>query len=279
MAELTEGQIELGGVLLVEPFLIQRVEGLARRPEIRRAEMTRTNTDGLVAGQRLLGGRTILIEMGVVGWDRDDINDALMALANLGVDEIPLRCRLAGVAGGNTVKAMVTVRNDDIPLGELYLSHALDAALELRALDPRLYSDTLTTVTLLSTTVTGGKSFPWTFPFTFGGSGNAGNANLVNLGNYNAPLTVEIHGPISQPRLRNETTGKEIFYNDTLAAGEWLEIDTKAHTVLLNGVANRYYRLGATQWWDLAPGINQVRFFGATSTGALAHLTFGSAWI
>jgi hypothetical protein len=241
--------------------------------------MNRTNRDGLVAGQRLLGGRTILIELAIVGWDRDDMNDALTALAALGVDEVELRCKLPGVAGGNTVKTMVSIRNDDIPQAELYTNHAVEAALELRAIDPRLYSDATVTTTLSSTTITGGKSFPWTFPFTFGATGNVGTANIVNLGNYGAPIQVEIHGPIVQPRLRNETTNKEIFYNGTLAAGEWLVIDPEARTVLLNGTANRYYLLGATDWWDLAPGNNQVRFTGLTSTGALAHLTHGSAWI
>jgi hypothetical protein len=279
VADLTLGQVELGGLLLEDPYLVQRIEGLGR-PEVRTSESLRTGRDGLVPGQRLLGGRTIPLELVVIGWNQTGFGSALDALRNLSAtQDVELRLRLNGIAGGNTVRTLVHIRRDEIPLESEYTSYAVPAALELRATDPRLYSDGLTTVTLLSTSVTGGLSFPWTFPITFGGAGNAGAGNIVNAGNFLAPVSVEIHGPITKPRLRNETTNQEIFYNGDLAAGEWLAIDTEARTVLLQGTANRYWLLGATQWWGLVPGTNQIRFSGATSAGALAHITYRSAWL
>lgn len=279
MAELSVGQVELGGLLLEDPYLIQSIQGLGR-PEIRTSEAARTNRDGYRPGRRLLGGRTIPIELVVVGWDQTGFGAALDALRALdAIDDVDLRLRLAGVAGSNTVRIPVHVQRDDIPLEEEYTSFAVRAALELRATDPRLYSDTETTLTLLSSTVTGGLSFPWTFPISFGGSGSAGSGNATNAGNYLAPVRIEIHGPIDQPRLRNETTNEEIFYDGELEAGEWLAIDTEARTVLLQGTANRYWVLGATQWWGLIPGVNNIRFFGSASTGAVAHIMYRSAWL
>lgn len=278
-ADLLDYQIELDDVLLVDPYLIQVVEGLAKNPELRTSEMVRTHRDGLVKGATFLGGRTITLEMVVVGWDRSGFSQALSQLRALGIGDLVLRFRLPGVAGGNTARCVVSVRNDDIPQAEEYTSFAVEAAYELRAIDPLLYSDAETVLTLTATTVTGGRVYPRVHPFTFGGAGSAGSGNAINIGNHNAPVRIQIHGPITNPRIRNETTGQEIFLAMDLPAGQWVDFDTDARTVLLNGTANRYYYLGVTDWWSLVPGTNNIRFFGTAATGAVATITYRSAWL
>ena len=80
---------------------------------------------------------------------------------------------------------------------------------------------------------------------------------------------IRISGPVDGPRLRNETTGHELALDITLVSGEWVDLDSKNRTVLLQGTANRYSTLTTPEWWELQPGANQLRFTAADPTGGM----------
>lgn len=118
-----------------------------------------------------------------------------------------------------------------------------------------------------------GLSSPLVSPLT-SVQGQTGQASIVNLGDEYAAPRYRIDGPITNPTIRNGTTGEELRLLYTLAAGEWLDIDVRLKTVLLGGAADRYraVQFPGSKWWKLAPGSNDVRLL-ATSYSTPAALT------
>lgn len=111
---------------------------------------------------------------------------------------------------------------------------------------------------------------------------DGGQQFIVNQGSAPAAPTLSIEGPITNPRVLNNTTGEELRLLFDLAAGETLVIDFRQRTVLLNGTASRYsaVEFPASTWWALQPGSNDVRL-NALTAGSGAQVTVGwrHAWI
>lgn len=82
-----------------------------------------------------------------------------------------------------------------------------------------------------------------------------------NLGNTESSPILRLRGPMKNPTITRVDTGEKIVLNYTLTAGQVLDVDTRDHTIVLNGDTNRYSALDFVQssWWQLAPGINQIR--------------------
>ncbi len=94
-----------------------------------------------------------------------------------------------------------------------------------------------------------------------------------------------LYGPCTNPTLENVTVGAELaFIGLTLAAGEYVELDTGAHSALLNGnpALSVYDRLSpvTSAWWPLVPGDNRVGFSAqSTGAGAQAVIEWRDAWL
>src|SRR5690606_27793991 len=84
---------------------------------------------------------------------------------------------------------------------------------------------------------TGGLTVPFTIPAQV----SAGRATLVNAGTSDVGLRLRIDGPVVEPRvtLLTDQGTAVLRLNLTVGAGQWLDIDTAARTVYLNGVASR----------------------------------------
>jgi hypothetical protein len=152
---------------------------------------------------------------------------------------------------------------------------------EFLAGDPRIYSEDLSSVTVLPGASSNiGVDFDIDFSFTFGG-GASGSATLVNLGMIGTYPTVRVYGPATNPQIRNVTTGDILKFNIVLATGDFLDIDMGARTVLLGGTASRYSTLdAASTWWSIGPGSVSVQFIADGTTAATyAVFSYRSAWI
>jgi len=90
--------------------------------------------------------------------------------------------------------------------------------------------------------------------------------------------TFRVNGPVTNPYLENITTGEFLYITYTLGVGEWLDIDFKDKTVLLNGESSRYYTKSGT-WWMLQPGDNNVRLGGTTTGSPSATVSWRDAWL
>lgn len=113
----------------------------------------------------------------------------------------------------------------------------------------------------------------------------AGAATIVNAGRSDAWPQIIVSGPASNPVITNATIGRSLYLAYTLAAGEFLAIDTnpRRRQIRLNDQANRYSaldfgRLGSG-WWPLRAGNNDIRLgFTSYSTGATVELRWRDAW-
>lgn len=153
------------------------------------------------------------------------------------------------------------------------------------AQDPRIYAGTASTGSTGLTQTAGGLLVPFVVPFTVDGTLSGGSLSLVNAGTEATSATLRIDGPVANPRLviqAPDGSTSTLLVEVTLTAGQWLDIDTVAKTVLLNGLTSSN-QFGRTVWgWDpypLAAGTSTLRFFAdAFESAALVTVTHRSAW-
>lgn len=128
-----------------------------------------------------------------------------------------------------------------------------------------LESQTLQTTLLTAALSSGGFILPVILPITFASS-TGGTATVTNAGNGPAYPTITFTGPLTNPRLLNVTTNREVAFTYTIAAGSSVIVDVKAKTITEAGV-NRYNkRTSTSKWWMLQPGNNSL--FLNTSSSA-----------
>ena len=125
-----------------------------------------------------------------------------------------------------------------------------------------------------STDLEAGRTYSWTPPRIYPPSAPVGGRNLINPGTGSAHWVLTFYGPVVNPKF---TINGVLFAADrrggvTLVAGQTLVVDTRARTVLFNGLpdASRYQFVNFEEWsWDdlmLKPGNNVIRFDGTALT-------------
>lgn len=147
--------------------------------------------------------------------------------------------------------------------------------------DPRIYDILAVTQSInLGATVFTGFGFPFGFNFGFGGISSVTDEVLVtNTGNRPSPPVFTINGPVTNPRILNDTMNKEMQFNITLASGETLVVNPQNKTVKLNGSVNRRNTLLAPTWFYLAQGQNSIRYRAESSdTASYLSIRFRPAW-
>lgn len=152
------------------------------------------------------------------------------------------------------------------------------------ALDPRIYSGELHQVTTGLPTFTGGLIVPLVAPFTVDGALDGGRAVLLNDGTAEAGLFLRLDGPLQEPRVILQPPDGSVLtlrFDIELSTGQWLEVDTAAETVFLNGLPQSS-QLGRTagDFFLLPPGTSTLRFAHTGDHNATAQVTasFRDAW-
>lgn len=154
-------------------------------------------------------------------------------------------------------------------------------SIQLVALDPRKYGETVTQSTGLPSS-SGGLTWPVTFPAQWTGVTNSGTVSIANLGNVTAPVVLRIDGPVTGPKVTHIASGTALVFSSslTLGSGEYLLIDMEARSVLANGQASRAGWVTSRGWFGAEPGPNQYGFGAQTyNSSALMTVTVPSgAW-
>lgn len=116
---------------------------------------------------------------------------------------------------------------------------------------------------------TAGRTYPLTFPRTYPASAPLGTGSVFNAGTAKAYPLIRLYGPSTQPEFWNDTQDREFkFASLTVADGTFVEIDTRAKTIRLNGdpgssLQNKLV-FPDSSWWSLSPLVNDLRFVPAT---------------
>lgn len=172
--------------------------------------------------------------------------------------------------------------------GETY-GYQRSFALGVRMSDARFFAEQAATPVLTAgITSVGGTPLPWTLPVTIAAPGSAsGAASLAVGGNAPADPVIDLNGPSTNGGIYSDTLGVQIRYRLTLATGQFLRIDFRDRSALLNGTEDVGYLIDRdlTNWWDgdtpgLLPGVvNSLRYVADTlEDPAFASITYNNAY-
>lgn len=249
-------------------------------PEVSSSDRDRPATDGMFAGRDLGRGRQIDIDLIVTGATTETREAIVATLRAATVISRSTEKTLTFTApGAPTKRISCRVRRRAIPLDVARTPFSPTVALQLFATDPRIYADTASAGSTGPPTVGTGLTFNATPDFSFGGAASGGFITAVNAGDYPAPWTATITGPVTNPSLQLLETGQVLTLTGVVDAGTTLVLDSANRSILLGGTASRYYFLQAgSTWFDLAPGTNTIRYNASAGTGTL-DLAWRSSWL
>ena len=276
-ATLTYNGVTIGAG---QDLQVVELEGVWETPEVRTSDVDRSRAHGQWQGVDLLGGRAITATVQAnVAIDDPAWTSVQSALVATG-DELPLTLQLTGFAGGGQVSTDVRVRRVSVPVEvERYPFGAARLVVEWWATDPRFYSTSTSSESSGISSPTGsGLTFNATFDLGFGGAIASGVINVLNGGNFAAPWVATITGPVTDPRIEHVDLGRTLEFDGEVQSGETLTVSSATKTVTLNGASRYSWLQPGSEWFDLPPGANQVRFGAQSGTGT-GTLTFKSAWI
>ena len=284
MTVTADKQVEFDGLALEGAYQIQKIEGLADMPDVRTADLTIAGRHGARGGTDLLDARNVVITLDIYAWDPTTFAAAVQTLREAfqirEAGEGVLAFQLHGIADGQPARLFCRPRRLALPLEPAYWHDWVTAIVELWAGDPVIYSDVEYGGATVLPEASDGLEFDVVFPIEFGDVGSGGVIFATNDGSWPADVVVRIDGPVTDPRVENVTTGQVLEFDIDLAAGEYLILDSRARTVMLNGTASRYSTLtDESRWWRLQPGPNEITFRAATATAATMSLTWRSSWI
>lgn len=186
-----------------------------------------------------------------------------------GAGEVPFTLQVGGYS--TTAYGKVTARI--VPTLLDVLAGFTVAQIELTCDDPRRFADPVTSGPINLPSSTGGLTWPVTFPAVWSSTTVTGRATLANAGKAAGPVTYRVNGPVTGPEIVHVESGLKLAFSDALvvSAGDWLDIDCEARTVLYNGQASRNAFLIRRGWQSFDPGPNTF-FFNASSYSAAATL-------
>ena len=105
----------------------------------------------------------------------------------------------------------------------------------------------------------------FTIPFSIEAVTVTGQVSLVNPGNETGPVRLRIDGPCRGPVVTHVSSGAQLVFSSSLVlgAGEWIDVDMEARTVLANGQASRAPWITSRGWAGFTPGENTWAFTAA----------------
>jgi Siphovirus-type tail component, C-terminal domain len=222
-------------------------------------------------GPRLiaLGGRVVASTAASLWSNFDDLKGALVAGSTH---------TLKIVRDGTGIAERCQVRVDgalESPVVAGTVGPIMRFGVTLLAPDPRWYSDTLSQGSYDPTdSGTGGLTFDLDFELTFNVSSGA-TLTTDNQGTISTPPYFTVTGPVVNPKITNETTGESIYTTGlALSTGATVEIDVANRRCLLGGTTSRPDLIDSslTEWFELQPGINQLRMTGSGMSASATNL-------
>lgn len=254
---------------------VQTIEGWSGSPgSSLSVEQRLAQAGGWGSPNPQLGARLITLSGYVAGPPDgvDDMVDRINGAAALG------KVRLE-VSKRTRTRWATVQRQDEVEVDDT-LADYQPFTMQLVATDPFKYGDTLVGSTGLPSTA-GGLAVPHAVPFALTSTITSGVVVMRNDGNASGPVLLRIYGPVTAPVVTHLGTGRAIALSSslTIAAGDWLEVDMRRKTALLNGTAPRSGWLVERGWSDFEEGGNTWAFTSPLTTpGARLEVTATNAW-
>lgn len=153
------------------------------------------------------------------------------------------------------------------------------AQVQLIANDPTILSLTEHSSGAITAPSGGGFTFPATFDIIFEQTAS-GSVTVQNAGNIDTYPVITLTDDLTNPIVRNATTGEFFQLNYVSSVGDVIVIDMKAGSVILNGDTNLIQDIvTGSEFWPLVPGSNQIIIStGATTNTGTMSFTWNDAW-
>lgn len=247
-------------------------------PDFEDATTNRSGGDGLWDSESWYGGRTITLGGTLTAPTYADREAAEYRLRQA----VPRNRLVTLVMAETTPKSVDARRSGRLmvrPLSDMISEYSIS----LLAPDPRKYGTAAVAGTISAAVSGGGLAPPWTPPITIPASGASWQTTLTNAGIYDSPPVITIRGPGSGISILNYTTSQAIVFDLVFGPDDYLVIDVRAGTALLNGTAPRAPQSGSAIIADFLaqPGDNLYGITGTltSATPPSADISFYSAWI
>lgn len=252
-------------------------------PSIRSVTDSRPDADGEYDQTQFIGARAVLIAGTVVGnndYNRQQVFDRLCTFLRPNIRPY-LVYQLE--PDGDERRIRLRAENHAAPI-----LHPVTAEFTAawRGPDGVQESTTETSETISAAAdVAAGRSYDLTFDRTYPASAPIGATTVTNDGNINAYPILRLYGPCTGPNIENQTQGKTLELPGLeVAAGDYIEIDTRNRTIRLLGDADQsrysFLDFDTSAWWSLDPGDNDLRYYPTSFTaGAEAEIIFRSVWL
>jgi hypothetical protein len=259
------------------PFVdITRVTGLDSAP-FRATERDHEGVDGGFMDAEFEKGRSVILDGTIYtdGTNMETYLDSLKANYAPSRTPVPFYFRSPGVGERVLFAKPLGCRYD---WETLRRTGCANAQFSMFAEDPRLYASVLTTQLVnqggLAFT---GRSYNRSYNYTYGAVVTPDEADCVNLGNRDTPVTFTITGSATNPTIINNTEGLTLRVLVNMGASDTLVIDTQYHTVYLNNT-NRRDALVDPNWFLLHPGSNFISYLADSVGSSTLQIQFRSAW-
>lgn len=243
--------------------------GLLGTADVRDADEAFPRRDGLIGSDDFLGGRRVTFEIVINKLTRVDGEVAAAALsasfAPSAVDEW-LDVRVTGSPAEYSLRGRP--RGVVVVADERFVGGAVAARCTFVATDPVRYGpESSVLISLVSPG--SGLMYPVTYPVVYSGGGSgSGTAPALNAGTTDVDWSATLTGPLTNPRLALDGSGRFVRVLATVAAGETVVLDSATSSILLNGLAPRpsWFAPGS-RWFRLAAGSNSLTFTADAGSG------------
>lgn len=230
-------------------YRLLRVEGLeSSQNEI----YTTVNAygDGLQVDNKKIKSKPLLVEAEYQGQDKEGERRRLISFFNL-----HKKGDVVAKVGGIEKSIEYVVENFNSRL--INVNNPLTFLVSLLCPDPFFKDIEAKSAEIVSWI--GGLTFPLKLPTTFSLAGEE-SINVINSGDVDTPMQIEIRGKATKPMIQNTRTGEFIKINRTLIEGDTLIITTEfgKKRVEQNGISVFNYIDISSTFFDLRVGDNVI---------------------
>lgn len=114
----------------------------------------------------------------------------------------------------------------------------------------------------------------------YGSIGAPNTCQIYNAGDYFTPPVFTFQGPVNNPRLTLLETGEYLEFTISLSQGEYLVVDVKEKTVLLNAaISMRGTMTFSSTWFRFPQGTSTIKYTSGSGDGAIVTCEAYSAWL
>jgi hypothetical protein len=225
---------------------------------------------GVMGGRDRKGKLTMTGQVVILGDSLEDVGekvDLIRAAWDASEVDLPIHYRFLGLPErlryGRPRRCHVNL--DMAPKGSVGI-----VSFQFEALDPLSYSAVEYVGSTAPQTPGDGITVPFTVPFTLPAA-TSGTVDALNVGTAKSPWTARILGPTTPgnpPLITHVESGAFLSLSAnggaSVPSGQFMELDSRDRSVLLNGTDDRRQTLdNFSTWFPLTPGSNTILFQGS----------------